>query len=127
MKNEILRVSIHTIATKSDSDSHMSRKSTGSHDSEYSLRNDSLLSPESAKKLRRKRRQEQRSKTLEDIRTQQTTPSQTNKSSSNPSITTSINKSPTVSNEKYLSKETRYINHSSVHFIDELVLIICLQ
>jgi hypothetical protein len=102
--NSSFSVTIHTTATKSDSDSRLTRKSIDSHGSEHSLQSKSLLSPDTAKKSRKNRRREHRqnaSKTSGNTQSEQT--SIVTSDASN--ITTHVSSD----NNKYLSKETRFL------------------
>ncbi|CAF1168462.1 unnamed protein product [Adineta ricciae] len=110
----ISAVTIHTIATKSDSDSNVTQQSHTSRDSEHSLQSKSLLSPDSAKKSRKNRRRKDRH-------------TSSSGSLSNAKIvekSASHNK-PDIQNvaldQKYLSKETSDIQYSSVHKIRPLI------
>ena len=92
-------VTINTVATKSDSDVHLIRKSIDDQKSDHSLEKKSFLSPEHAKKSRKT----SGSNTPETAKDKplSNTPSAT--STSNKS---DHSKSPT--NNKYLDKETRF-------------------
>jgi hypothetical protein len=85
-------VTIHTIATKSDSDSNLTRKSIESRESEHSVQSKSLLSPDRAKKARKNRRRD------EQITIPQSSMITSNK----------LNNHVSPVNNRYLSKETRF-------------------
>ncbi len=86
-------VTIHTIATKSDSDLHSTRKS---------IDNQSLLSPDLTKKSRR----QNTSTTSGNIQTKPTNVP------SDVSTTNKLENPISSMDDKYLSKETRFFNHT---------------
>ncbi len=89
-------VTIHTIATKSDSDVHSTRKSIDNHE------NQSLLSPDLTKKSRR----QNTSTTSGNIQTKPTNVP------SDVSTTNKLENPISSMDNKYLSKETRFFNHT---------------
>ncbi len=92
----IFSVTINTIATKSYSDVHSTRKLIDNHD------NESLLSPDLTKKSRKNSRQNT-SQTFEDTQIKPT------HASSDASATNKLKNPISSTDDKYLSKETRFV------------------